>query len=97
MGDNWNMENLIVLTPVSYTHLPQYEEENIEEYVSLPTAIFGKGDFFILRASGQSMLSLIHIYIKSTPYLMSFMRDYQLKRYLEKYFKERPEIGRAHV
>ena len=23
---------------------PQYEEENIEEYVSLPTAIFGKGD-----------------------------------------------------
>ena len=29
---------------------PQYEEENIEEYVSLPTAIFGKGDFFILRS-----------------------------------------------
>ena len=35
---------------------PQYEEENIEEYVSLPTAIFGKGAFFILRASGQSMI-----------------------------------------
>lgn len=35
---------------------PQYEEENIEEYVSLPTAIFGKGDFFILRASDQSMI-----------------------------------------
>lgn len=35
---------------------PQYEEENIEEYISLPTAIFGKGDFFILRASGQSMI-----------------------------------------
>lgn len=35
---------------------PQYEEENIEEYVSLPTAIFGNGDFFILRASGQSMI-----------------------------------------
>ena len=34
----------------------QYEEENIEEYVSLPTAIFGKGDFFILRAEGQSMI-----------------------------------------
>lgn len=29
-------------------------------------------------------------YIKSTPYLMSFMRDYQLKRYVEKYFKEHP-------
>lgn len=35
---------------------PQYEEENIEEFVSLPTAIFGKGDFFILKASGQSMI-----------------------------------------
>lgn len=35
---------------------PQYEEENIEEYVSLPTAIFGKGDFFILKVSGQSMI-----------------------------------------
>lgn len=35
---------------------PDYEEENIEEYVSLPTAIFGRGDFFILRASGQSMV-----------------------------------------
>lgn len=35
---------------------PQYEEEYIEEYVSLPTAIFGKGEFFILRASGDSMI-----------------------------------------
>ncbi|MCR4717895.1 MAG: helicase, partial [Lachnospiraceae bacterium] len=29
-------------------------------------------------------------YIKSTPYLMSFMRDYQLKRNVEKYFKSHP-------
>ena len=35
---------------------PQYEEENIEEYISLPTAIFGKGDFYILHASGDSMV-----------------------------------------
>lgn len=35
---------------------PQYEEENIEEYVSLPAAIFGKGDFYILHASGDSMI-----------------------------------------
>ena len=35
---------------------PQYEEENIEEYVSLPTAIFGTGDLLILRASGESMI-----------------------------------------
>ena len=34
----------------------QYEEENIEEYISLPTAIFGKGDFYILHASGNSMI-----------------------------------------
>ncbi|WP_455391144.1 LexA family protein [Frisingicoccus sp.] len=37
--------------------LPEYEEENIEEYISLPTAIFGSGDFYILRASGQSMIN----------------------------------------
>ncbi|MBQ4059626.1 MAG: DEAD/DEAH box helicase family protein [Lachnospiraceae bacterium] len=30
-------------------------------------------------------------YVKSTPYLMSFMRDYQLKRYIEKYFSEHPD------
>ena len=30
-------------------------------------------------------------YIKSTPYLMSFMRDYQLKRNVEKYFSEHPD------
>lgn len=29
-------------------------------------------------------------YIKSTPYLLSFMRDYQLKRNIEKYFKAHP-------
>jgi len=34
-------------------------------------------------------------YIKSAPYLMSFMRDYQLKRYVEKHFREHPEeIGK---
>jgi len=34
-------------------------------------------------------------YIKSTPYLMSFMRDYQLKRYVERYFKQHPdEVGK---
>lgn len=30
-------------------------------------------------------------YIKSTPYLLSFMRDYQLKRYVEGYFQKHPE------
>lgn len=31
-------------------------EEHIEEYVSLPTSIFGKGEFFLLRANGDSMI-----------------------------------------
>ena len=37
---------------------PEYAEENFEEYVSLPTAIFGFGDFFVLRAWGKSMIFL---------------------------------------
>ncbi len=35
---------------------PTSEEENIEEYVNLPESIFGKGDFYILRAYGDSMV-----------------------------------------
>ena len=35
---------------------PKFAEGNIEEYVQLPTALFGKGDFFLLRASGDSMI-----------------------------------------
>ena len=35
----------------------QYEEENIEEYVMLPTSIFGCGEFYILKASGDSMIN----------------------------------------
>ncbi len=33
-----------------------FAEENIEEYVSLPESLFGKGEFFILRARGNSMI-----------------------------------------
>lgn len=60
-----------------------------------------------LEATGQDIQSYIEAYklleeigasftppveyIKSTPYIMSFMRDYKLKRYIEKYFKEHPE------
>lgn len=36
--------------------VPKYAEENIEEYVRLPVALFGTGDFFILRANGDSMI-----------------------------------------
>lgn len=33
-----------------------FAEENIEEYIKLPTSLFGQGKFFILHASGQSMI-----------------------------------------
>lgn len=36
--------------------LPKFAEENIEEYVQLPVALFGQGPFFLLRASGESMI-----------------------------------------
>ena len=36
--------------------IPKFAEENIEEYVRLPVALCGKGNFFILRAYGDSMI-----------------------------------------
>lgn len=36
--------------------MPEYTEENFEEYVPLPVALFGKGDFFLLHAKGESMI-----------------------------------------
>ena len=36
--------------------VPKFAIENIEEYIRLPVALFGKGDFFILRANGDSMI-----------------------------------------
>ena len=35
---------------------PETEEESVEEYVSLPTSIFGTSEFYILRAVGDSMI-----------------------------------------
>lgn len=34
----------------------QTEEENIREYVSLPVSLFGNGRYYILEASGDSMV-----------------------------------------
>ena len=36
--------------------VPKYAEENIEEYIKLPTSLFGKGEYFLLRANGDSMI-----------------------------------------
>lgn len=38
--------------------IPKFAEENIEEYVKLPVALFGNGDFFLLRAYGDSMVEV---------------------------------------
>lgn len=35
---------------------PEYSEENFEGYVALPEVLFGKGDFFVLRTHGDSMI-----------------------------------------
>ena len=35
---------------------PEVEFESIEGYVNLPEMIFGRGDFYILRATGDSMV-----------------------------------------
>lgn len=36
----------------------QTEEENIREYISLPVSLFGRGKFYILEASGDSMVDV---------------------------------------
>lgn len=35
---------------------PDEREAMVEEYIPLPVSIFGNGDFYILRASGDSMI-----------------------------------------
>ena len=35
---------------------PETEEEQVEMYVSLPVALIGKGEFYLLRAVGDSMV-----------------------------------------
>ncbi len=35
---------------------PELAEEDFEEFVALPVALFGQGDFFVLRTHGDSMV-----------------------------------------
>ena len=37
--------------------IPKFAEENIEEYVKLPVSLFGRGNYFFLRAYGESMIN----------------------------------------
>lgn len=36
---------------------PTFAEENVEEYFSLPESLIGRGRFYLLRASGYSMIN----------------------------------------
>lgn len=58
-------ENIRKLTPeVNYAALvgaipcgePDERKELVEEYIPLPVSVFGNGDFYVLRASGDSMI-----------------------------------------
>lgn len=50
-----NMLRVPVLGAVS-CGLPKFAEENIEEYVQLPVSLFGSGEYYLLRAKGESMI-----------------------------------------
>lgn len=38
--------------------LPRFAEENIEDYIPLPKSFVGKGEYFLLRAKGDSMTEI---------------------------------------
>lgn len=46
-----------ILGPVA-CGTPLFAEENIEGYIRLPEAFFGRGEFFFLRADGRSMIGV---------------------------------------
>ncbi|WP_194611681.1 transcriptional repressor LexA [Clostridium vitabionis] len=47
--------NLVPVLESVTRGVPKYAEDNVKEYVRLPVALFGRGDFFLLRAYGDSM------------------------------------------
>lgn len=82
--------------------VPKYAEGNIEEYVRLPVSIFGRGEFYILVANGDSMTDIgiddgDRVLIRSQDYaepgqvVVALMEDEAtLKRYY-------PEKGRVRL
>ena len=53
-GTNMNLAPAIIVGSIPCGEA-QSEEQYVEAYVNLPTALFGKGEFYILRAKGASM------------------------------------------
>lgn len=56
--DKINEDTVTVALVGSITCGPlSFAEENITEYFKLPTSLFGRGEFFALQASGDSMIN----------------------------------------
>lgn len=58
----FNSENTYLSTAKVVGNIPcgeaTPEEEYVEEYINLPASLFGKGEFYILRARGDSMVDV---------------------------------------
>ena len=55
---NWGDTMKVAVLGSVACGVPKFAEENIEEYVRLPISLFGSGDFYILRATGDSMINV---------------------------------------
>lgn len=86
--------------------VPLFAAENIEEYVRLPESLFGRGEFFFLRAKGSSMIGvgiddkdLVLVRKQDTADPGQIIVAYdseQEKATLKRYFPE-PEKGRVRL
>ncbi len=74
-------ENADIIDDTSVKTPVEVLEQDIKSYISAQKLLDEIGAPFHVPVD----------YIKSTPYLMSFMRDYQLKRYIENYYKKHPQ------
>lgn len=58
----FNSENTYLSTAKVVGSIPcgeaTSEEEYVEDYINLPASLFGKGEFYILRARGDSMVDV---------------------------------------
>lgn len=80
--ERWSAANGADLTDDSSIRRPvEVREADIRSYVQAQTLLEQIGAPFRVPAD----------YVKSTPYLLSFMRDYQLKRYIERWFQRHPD------
>ena len=57
---NVELTSVAILGSVS-CGIPQLEEERAEGFVSLPVSMFGRGEFFFLRANGESKIGRAHV------------------------------------